>query len=119
MKWVIAILAALLVSTNAYWAYRLVDMGVTLSYRDDDIYSNRETRKQLMTMLPDLAQDATRKEVIDAASRYTEQEPFEKDGCIWVGWLGFKFAQDDRLQSVSPSWSFGGKDPCYPAYGSP
>ncbi len=119
MKWAIIILAALLVITNAYWAYRLIDLGVTLSYRDDDNHRNRETRRQLMAVLPDVAKNASRKEIIDAARRYTEQEPFEKDGCIWVGWLGFRFDQDDRLKSVSPTWSFGGKDPCNPEHGSP
>lgn len=90
-----------------------------LSYRDDQSNRSEETRKQLMAMLPLVAKNATGEEIIEAANRYTEQEPFEKDGCTWVGWLGLKFGRDDRLKSVSPAWSFGEKDPCYPAFNSP
>lgn len=116
MKWAIAILVVLLVITNVYWFYQLIDIGIALSYRDKQIHQLEATGKQLMAILPDVGKEATQEEIIEAASRHADEEPYEKDGCVWVGWLGLKFSSDDRLESVSPVWSFGGKDPCYPAY---
>lgn len=115
MKWVITLLVALLLGTNAFWFYGAIDTGVTLSYRDKQLYELEETRKQLMAVLPDVAIRATKKEVVEAASRYTDLDAFEKDGCTWVGWIGLKFDEQGQLLSVSPTWSFGEKDPCYPS----
>ena len=116
MKTTIVILSILLLASNAFWLYQLIDSGVTLSYRDQQTYELEETRKQLMATLPVAAKKATKKEIVTAASKFTDQEAFEKDGCTWVGWLGFKFDENNKLKSVSPSWSYGKKDPCYPSF---
>ena len=116
MKITIAILIVLLLASNAFWLYQAVGTGVTLSYRDQQTYELEETRKQLMATLPDIAIHATKDGIIAAASKHTDQEVFEKEGCIWVGWIGFKFDESNKLKSVSPSWSYGEKDPCYPAF---
>ena len=113
MKITIAILAVLLLVSNAFWLYQAVDAGASLSYRDQQTYVLEETRKQLMAVFPEVAKNATKEEIIAAANKYTDQEAFEKEGCTWVGWLGFKFDKSNKLKSVSPSWSYGGKDPCY------
>src|SRR5690606_4576968 len=116
MKWTITILALLLVITNGYWLYSVMDQGVTISYRDQQDYELEETRKQLMTVMPKLARNLSKEEVVSIASEQADQEVFEKDGCTWVGWIGLKFSEEGSLQSVSPSWSYGGKDPCYPNF---
>lgn len=116
MKITIAILSAILLISNVYWIYQVVDVGVTLSYRDQQIFELEETRKQLMVTLPEVAKHVTKEEIINAASKYTDQEIFEKEGCTWVGWLGFKFDKYNFLISVSPSWSYGEEDPCHPAF---
>ena len=116
MKTAIIILVVLLLASNAFWLYQVVDSGVTLSYRDQQTYELEETRKQLMATFPEVASKVTKEEIIAAASKYTDQEIFEKDGCTWVGWLGFKFDENNKLKSVSPSWLYGEKDPCYPAF---
>ncbi|MCG8382859.1 MAG: hypothetical protein MJA28_11700 [Gammaproteobacteria bacterium] len=114
MKITIAILVVFLLATNAFWLYQVVDTRVILSSRDQQTYELEETRKQLMATLPEVAKHAKKKEIIAAASKHTDQEAFEKDGCTWVGWIGFKFDESDKLKSVSPLWSYGEKDPCYP-----
>lgn len=116
MKMTIAILVVLLLASNAFWLYQVVDTGVTLSYRDQQTYELEETRRQLMATFPEVAKHATKEEIIAAASKHTDQEVYEKEGCTWVGWLGFKFGESNKLKSVSPSWSYGEKDPCYPAF---
>jgi hypothetical protein len=116
MKTTIAILVVLLLASNVFWLYQVLDTGVTLSYRDQQTYELEETRKQLMATLPEVAKYATKAEIIAAASKHTDQEVFEKEGCTWVGWMGFKFDKNNKLKSVSPSWSYGEKDPCYLAF---
>jgi hypothetical protein len=116
MKVAVVILGVLLLASNAYWLYQVVDSGVTLSYRDQQIYELNETRKQLMVTFPEVAKNLTKEELIAAARNFTDLEVFEKEGCTWVGWLGFKFNENNKLKSVSPSWSHGEKDPCYPAF---
>ena len=113
MKITIAILGVLLLASNSFWFYQLLDTSTTLSYRDQQSYELEETGKQLMAILPEIAQNSTKSEVIAFASKYTDQKVFEKEGCTWVGWLGFKFNKENRLESVSPSWSYGESDPCY------
>lgn len=116
MKIAIVILSVLLLASNVFWLYQVIDTGLTLSYRDQQTYELEETRKQLMATFPEIARNVTKKEVIAAASKYTDQEVFEKEDCIWVGWIGFKFDENNKLKSVSPSWSYGEKAPCYPAF---
>jgi len=116
MKVAIVILSVLLLASNAFWLYQVIDTGVTLTYRDQQTYELEETRKQLMATFPEIAKKAKKDEIIAAAKKYTDQEVFEKDGCTWVGWLGFKFDENNKLKSLTPSWSYGKKDPCYPAF---
>ena len=114
MKIIITILVALLLITNAFWLYQVVDTGVTNTYREQHIYELEETRKQLMATLPAVAFKVNQMEIVSAARKFTKQEVYEKNGCVWIGWLGFRFDQNHRLLSVSPSWSDGTPDPCYP-----
>lgn len=116
MKISIVILSILLLASNAFWLYQVVDIGVTLSYRGQQTFELEETRKQLMATMPEIAKNVIKEDVVAAARKYTDQEVFEKGGCTWVGWLGFKFDDRNQLISVSPSWSYGEDDPCYSAF---
>ena len=115
MKVTILILSILLLASNAFWLLQAIDNGVTVSYRDQHIHQLEETRIQLMKMLPEASKSMAKDELVAVAKKYTNQEVFEKDGCTWVGWLGLKFDDSEKLISVSPSWSFGENDPCYPS----
>lgn len=115
MKTAILILSMLLLLSNAFWLYRIVDAGVTLSYKNLRLSDLEETRKQLTATFQEIAKEKKKVDIVQAASKFTDQEVFEKDGCTWVGWLGFIFDADDTLTSVSPTWSYGDNDPCFPA----
>ncbi len=115
MKTIIITLAVLLVGTNAFWVYVTFDNAVTASYRDQRISEYRVTSTQLSQVIPELASGKSREEVIKIVSRHTDMDPFEKDGCVWIGWMGLHFTGDGRLQSVSRLWNAGEKDACYPA----
>jgi hypothetical protein len=114
MKKLIVMLIVLLVVSNGWWFYRLLDQGITQSYRDRQVYQLEATRRQLMQMLPALAEDLPQAKIIEIASRYSSDDQFEKDGCIWTGWVGLKFSPGGKLVSVSPAWNYGDQDLCFP-----
>ena len=57
MKKIIIILVILLILSNGYWVFQLIDQGITQSYRDQQVYELEETRKQLMHMMPKMAEN--------------------------------------------------------------
>ncbi len=104
----------LLLGACGYWFYGGIDTGVTLMYRDQQVYELEGTRKQLMASIPVLLQDVDKATIVREMEKIAEDEAMEKDGCTWVGWVGLKFTPEGRLLHVSPSWSFGEPDPYYP-----
>ncbi len=115
MKLTIAVLVLLLVGTNAFWFYQIIDNGVSISYRDQNIFELNKTTAQLALTLTEIGGSIPKDEFISIASRYTKFDPFEKDGCIWVGWLGLKFNEDGRLLYISPEASNEEGSLCAPA----
>ncbi|KKA45994.1 MULTISPECIES: hypothetical protein [Salinivibrio] len=113
MKIAIFVLIILLVGTNAFWFYQALDSGITAAYRDDSIDKLQETQAQLMAAIPKLAASQEKAEIVAAFESVTDQETYEKEGCTWVGWVGLKFGDDDRLLAVSPSWSYQQGVPCF------
>ena len=107
---VIAILFALLVASNAWWAYHAIDAGVTATYQQESFRSTQEALAQALAVLPVAASPtATKEQVILAARRGpggpASYDTFEKDGFTWVGQLGLRFDDAGRLVEASPSWS--------------
>jgi hypothetical protein len=111
MKKTAIILGILLLISNGWWLYHAIDQGVTQTYRDQESYELEKRQKQIINMMPALSENLSKEKVIEIASRYSDMQKFEKDGCIWVGWVGLKFNDKGKLESVSPT---DGKDPCYP-----
>ena len=112
MKAAVGGLVALLVASNAFWAFQVMDQGVTVFYRDKQIDELEKTQTQLMAMIPALTQGMKKKEILERVKPLVG-EPFDKEGCTWLGWTGLKFTHNNTLASVSPIWSEGVKnDPC-------
>ena len=82
MKPVIAILIVLLLASNAYWAYKLLDAGISLSYRDNQIKDLKQYKAGLERFIVELAKNKPMKEVIEAAKQSIEKEPYKKENCI-------------------------------------
>lgn len=101
----VAILTFSLVGSDAWWAYKLVDAGVTATYREVSFDDHRRALVVALAVLPVAAQaDATPAQVIATAQAASGDEPFEKNGLIWVDRLGFKFDTDGRLVEVEAGW---------------
>ena len=104
----------LLLGVCGYIFYGSLDTGVTLSYRDQEVYQLERTRKQLMASLPILLESVDKAAIVAVMEKVADDQAWEKDGCTWVGWVGLKFAPGGRLQHVSPKWSMLEPDPCFP-----
>ena len=105
MKVVVGILVILLVGSNVWWAYQVLDRAVTASYRETAFQEHREALSQALAVLPHAAQCATRDDVIAAARQAAGDEGFEKDGFVWIGRLGYRFDGKGRLTAIETSWS--------------
>jgi hypothetical protein len=95
----IVVLAAALVGTNGWWAYRLLDAGISHTYLNASFDTANELLNQTLAILPVVAKaDAPRSEVVAAARKAGASiEPYDKDGYTWVGQLGLKFNEQGRF----------------------
>ena len=103
----ILVLALALIGSNAWWAYRAVDAGVTAGYHEASFREHHQALAQAIAILPVAANpDATPAQVLEAAKQAARtSNTFEEDGFVWVGQLGLKFSGAGRLLEVKPSWS--------------
>lgn len=103
---IIIALVVALVASNAWWAFRLIDAGITQAYMSDSLKENKQALSQTLAILPVVAQGASRDKIVSAArTKGVTTAPFEKDGFVWVGWIGLKFDQNGKLIKVERVWS--------------
>lgn len=102
----IAVLVLALIGSNAWWAYRLLDAGITQTYMSASLETTTELLNQSLAVLPVVARPgSTRNEIINAARVKNDSVgPFEKEGYVWVGQLGLKFNEQGQfIKAVTPS----------------
>ncbi len=68
------------------------------------MYERTGMLKQLISVMPELSSEKSKNQIIAIVEKSTELEPFEKEGAIWIGWIGFQFDDQGRLMKVIPSW---------------
>jgi hypothetical protein len=105
---VITVLAIVLIGSNAWWAYRMIDTGVSYTYQQDSLHMNQEALAQTLEVLKIATQpDSSREQVLAAAKKAarSQTEAFEKDGFVWVGSIGLRFSDAGRLVEVQRAWS--------------
>lgn len=104
---ILALLVFALVSTNAWWAYKALDAGVSSSYQRVSLEEHRQALSRTLAIINVAAPaSATRGEIMAAARNAgPSSEPFEKDGYVWVGRLGLRFDRSGKLIEAVPSWS--------------
>ena len=95
----ISLLAVALVVSNAWWAYRLLDAGVSYTYQGVSLEENQQALSQALAIIKVLSENnASREQILQAAQKaWPSTEPFEKDGYLWVGRLGLRFNEADHL----------------------
>ena len=102
---IIIIVSILLILSNVFWMFQLLDSGISVTHRSQYIEQLESTNKQLKTLLPAMTEKLSKEEIISIADTFSEGDVFEKEGYIWLGDLGFKF-NGDKLISVVDGWSF-------------
>jgi hypothetical protein len=102
---VIATLSALLVGSNAWWAYKALDGGISYTYLSASYETASELSEQTKAIVQVLTQpSASKPQVLAAAARAAKSSaPYEKLGYTWVGQLGLKFNEHGRLVHVITS----------------
>ncbi len=99
---IIIILIVFLVGSNAWWAYRLLDAGVSNTYQGVSLEENQQALAQSLEIIKSLASsDVSREKIVAAAQKtWDSTEPFEKEGYLWVGRLGLRFNEANQLVEV-------------------
>ncbi len=102
----IVLLVIALVGSNAWWAYRTLDASVTQSYIGASLDDNKQALTQTLALLPVAARAGVSRSEILAAARLpgSEDEPYEKDGFVWVGKIGLKFHEQGQLTEATRAW---------------
>jgi hypothetical protein len=98
------LLAIALVGTNCWWLYNAIDAGVTNKYQDQMIYEQTGMLKQLIAVTPELSSDKDKTEIVAIVQKSSDLDPFEKEGAVWIGWLGLQFSDKGKLIKVIPPW---------------
>lgn len=105
MKPILVILAVLLVVSNGFWLYHSLDNGITATYREVSLQENQEALAQALQIINAAQPAISRNELIKAAQVSTNfAEPFEKDGYLWIGRLGFRLSDEGILLEAVPAW---------------
>jgi len=113
--WITVVLTLLLLGSNAYWLFVTLDTAVTLSYRDSELAQHDAALSQAQKLLPAAFGAESKDAFVVAAQRLLGGEGYEKDGCFWLGGLGFQFDEEAKLVHVARGWSYGEPDPCFPS----
>ncbi len=85
--------------SNAWWAFRSLDAGITSTYQRTSLEASQQALAQALAVIKAVAgPNPSRAEVIAAAqAAWPAIEPFEKDGYLWVGRLGLRFNEAGGL----------------------
>ena len=95
----ISLLVVTLVASNAWWAYITVDTGITRTYQKVSFEETQQALSQALAIIKVTSSPTvTRTHIIEASEKaWSAGEPFEKDGCLWVGRLGLRFDTKGKL----------------------
>ena len=101
----IGLLTVLLIGSNMWWAFKVLDGGVTHTYLRASHDSATELVGQLRAVLGALTKGtSSQSDVLAAVQSATPgAQPHEKLGYTWVGQLGLKFNEQGRLSHVVTS----------------
>lgn len=99
----ISALAGALVASNVWWAYQLLDVGLSYTYQGVSLEESQQALTQTLAVIEVMSSgDASRDRIVAAADKaWSSGEPFEKDGYLWVGRLGLRFSDNGGLVEVT------------------
>lgn len=103
----IVVLCLALVVSNLWWLYVVFDAGVSDTYLRVSFDEHHQALAELLAVVPAATDPAATRESVLSAARDAagDDDPFEKEGFVWVGQLGYRFDDDGRLVEVQTAWS--------------
>lgn len=102
----IAVLAVALLVSNVWWAFRLIDAGITHTYTGVTLDDQKEALTQALTLLPVVARPGVTRDEVVAAARLPGDtvDAFEKEGFVWIGKIGLRFDARGQLVEARKAW---------------
>ena len=61
---------------------------------------------------PNLRAGKTQENVQAMAVKFTDLKPYKKDGCLWLGWYGFKFSDSGLFVGIESGEQHNNKSVC-------
>ena len=103
MKWILSLALAASVAANLWLSFRLFDAGVTQTYMEDSIQTNRTALLQCIAVTNDFLASGARRDALIAKAKAVSgvESTFSNDGHFWIGPFGMDFDEDGRLISVA------------------
>lgn len=68
------------------------------------MYERTGMLKQLIAVVPELSSDKSKNVIVAIVQKSSDLDPFEKEGAVWIGWIGLQFNEKGKLMKVIPSW---------------
>ncbi len=98
------IFVILLLLTNFFWLYLYIDQLSIYKYTDIFQYEKEETVKQLVLIFPHISRGDNKQHVMKTLrTLFPDDEPFEKNGKLYSGYLEFIFDNEGSLNKVDES----------------
>ena len=101
MKYWIIGLVTLLVGSNAFWMYALVDDAVTCMYSDASFDLTNQMYRQSLALsnlnLVGLSVDEARAKI---GKDINDLDPFEKEGCLYVGQICLQIGSNGTIEVI-------------------
>ena len=107
MKVAIITLTVLFLGSNAWWIYRSLDQGVSLTYATVSLVDSNQALDQTISLIPLLSSGKTSREEIISHFQTNSglQNGFEKDGMFWIGQVALKFDAQGKLIAIQRAWN--------------
>ena len=95
-----AVLGALLVVTNAWWLYVVIDRAVTQSHQDQVFYEQSNRVLALAALVDEFVKGMGRDEAMALLQKsQPEETPYEKDGALNTTWVSLRL-EDGKVTRV-------------------
>ncbi len=105
-KFVIIILVLTLALSNLWWAYKLLDAGISATYMTENLKGHKEVLSQTMAILRVVARsNSTQTDILKAAPQHGSLvDSFKKDGFTRISQIGLSLNHEGRLIEVKPAF---------------
>ena len=104
MKYWIIGLVILLLSSNTFWIYALIDDAVTCMYSDASYDMTNQMYRQLLALsnlnLGGLSLEEAKSKI---GKDIHGLDPFEKEGCLYVGQICLQIGKDNTVEVIRAS----------------